>query len=334
MKRFIALLALMLVFGSVTLAQDTKPAEKEDTKAEATDKKSEKIDLTAVHKKGVKSSYQIIEANTQKQSFMDQENESTSTETFDVAYECTDIDDKGSASIKFNYERIRIVTSESEDGDGDKDYDSKRDKFDGLDDDIKIQALMIGTDFVFVAKKDGDINQVSGYADYEKKVSDNVSKDAANQISLIGSDGIIKERFMAASRHLPTEAVAVGDTWVTKWDVSLGMIGSMSFEATYKFEGLEDKNGHKCAKISTEIEMSIETEMEIDIDDSESTGTTWVDLETRETVYSEMKTKMVMVINMGMVINSTSTGTYTVALKDENFKEKEPAKKEKKEDDF
>ncbi len=338
MIRFVALLALTFAIGSVTVAQDVKPTEKEaEKKTESKEAEATKYNLRPEFKKGTKTAYQTVGDNSNTQDMGMGEMVSSSKTTYDIQLEVKELDEKGGASLELTYDRIRDELSDPQ-GD-DSSYDSATDDVEDAGD-AAPEALRKDHTFTLTMDKFAQVSKVDGADEYLKAVTEKLGEQAGAMLEMQGVADSISQAIKTIHRATPESDVALKDTWEREWSTEKKAIGTLTFTATYTFEAIEEKNGHKCAKITGKIETSFEKSddamYDFEMESAERTSTTWIDLETRVVVSSELSNVVKGIIKMqGMEMSMTSSLTGTVTLKDENFKESDPPKKkeEKKEEE-
>lgn len=338
MIRFTALLALMFAIGSVTVAQDVKPTEKEDEKkTETKEAEATKYNLRPEFKKGAKTAYQTVADTSSSQDAGTGERVSTSKSTFDVQLEVKELDEKGGASIKLSHDRVR--TEKDNPRSGESSYDSSTDKLEDAGESAT-EALRKDHTFTLTMDKFAQISKVDGADEYLKTVTEKAGEQAAASLEMQGVAQTVSQSIKAMYRSVPETDVALKDTWTREWSTESKAIGTLTYNATYTFEAIEEKNGHKCAKITGKIETSLKKSdnavYDYEIKSVDRTSTTWINLETRVVICSELSNSVEGIVKMGgMEISVKSSLKGTVTLKDENFKESDPPKKkeDKKEED-
>ncbi len=98
---------------------------------------------------------------------------------------------------------------------------------------------------------------------------------------------------------LPAEALDDGGTWSNTTELEMGPAKQMT-EKTYTFNGSEDRDGKKLAKIeiaseiTLEIDEENEADVELEVTEQESTGTVYFDIESGKTVESSLRTVLVL----------------------------------------
>ncbi|MCA8919188.1 MAG: hypothetical protein KDB32_08920 [Planctomycetes bacterium] len=316
-------LALLLL---TTLSLTVVAQESDDRKTDSVPKGH---DLTPKYTKGQKSRYRQTQTTDSTSEVMGQKSKSLSVLTYEFEQECTDIADDGTPSLKAKYTRVAI--DDTTDGEKTADYDSAEgDKLDELEDGDKLKALLNGLELSFTITKERKVADLKGFDEYKKRVKEQVSEMHAAMLESMNGDATMRDSMEASLRALPTEPVAVGDEWTNEWSTAMPTMGVFTYKVTYKFESVEEKSGHKCAKLkaSGEVEFTSEEDaaFEVSISDVEMNGTMFLDLDSRETVFSEMVMKMTMELDMGIKVKTPSTVTTTLELLDGEEADKEETK--------
>jgi len=98
---------------------------------------------------------------------------------------------------------------------------------------------------------------------------------------------------------LPTEAMDEGGTWSKSTTLEMGPAKQVT-EKSYTYEGQEDRDGKKLAKIGVTSEIALEidedneADVELEVTEQESTGAVYFDLESGKTVDSSLRTVLVL----------------------------------------
>jgi hypothetical protein len=98
---------------------------------------------------------------------------------------------------------------------------------------------------------DGQITKFEGYDDLLNRLSDN-DPNTRRVISATLSEETLRRSAEEAFAFLPRKAVARGDRWERKVDISLGPIGSLAAQHSYTYEGPGMLDGRTLQKLSCE----------------------------------------------------------------------------------
>lgn len=317
MKKTYALFAacmLLAALSGLALAQDPKPEEKPAPAAE--DKPAgEAVDLSVKFIKGLKTRTRTTTVVDVNVSVMDFKQHSITTNILDGTQTTTDVTEEGGAKVKISTDRVQINKVENKEEV--VKFDSKKDKVGDLDEESAMTALIAGKEFTADVDKQGVVSNLKGLDAYREAVKEELGAEYADAVD--SSQITMVQSLEQAYKMLPKAPVKVGDSWKSDWSMDLAGLGKMTFKGTYKLEGVEDKAGRKCAKLAVTGDISIEAaadaEMAVEIKNVDWKGSMWLDLKTRETVYSEMTMKydLAMAI-MDMEIITPSKVTAKVEL--------------------
>ena len=134
-------------------------------------------------------------------------------------------------------------------------------KFDSDDPDAAAGPLaamngMVGQKFTMIADESNAILEVQGI---EKMTQAMGSNPMTLQLSKQFSDKKQLEQMMNTwmTKGFPETAVKPGDTWPLDVTMDMAAMGSMSLKGTYTLVGYQDYNGHNCAVIDMDADMSM-----------------------------------------------------------------------------
>jgi hypothetical protein len=295
MKKTYALFAacaLLAVLSGLAGAQDPKADDKPAPAPAAEDKPAgESLDLSIKFIKGLKTRSRTTTVTDLDISVAEFKQHSITTNVMDGTQTCTDVTEDGGAKVKISTDRVQIKKIENKEEV--VKFDSKKDKVGDLDEESAMTALIAGIEFTADVDKQGVVSNVKGMDAYREAVKEELGAESTDAVD--SAQVTMVQSLEQPYKMLPKEPVKVGDSWKHDWSLDIAGLGKMTFKGTYKLEGVEDKAGRKCAKIAVTGDISIEAaadaEMAIEVKNVDWKGSMWLDLKTRETVYSEMSMK-------------------------------------------
>jgi len=115
----------------------------------------------------------------------------------------------------------------------------------------------------------------------------------------------------------PQDAVRVGDTWTSNFDISNGAIGEMSVETEYTFVEIAEHKGRSAAKLDIVMDVTLDGtmpmieqmnemfaqqggSMDVDFGEFDSAGSVWIDIETGLTLDSTIEQTIEIAMNLSM----------------------------------
>ncbi len=138
--------------------------------------------------------------------------------------------------------------------------------------------------------------------------------------------GIAKRNY-SHSVIFPEKELKRGDSWDFSYDDSTSAEAGKTFwkvKGKYTFEGIEDKNGVRCAKLNLDANFSISGQgvirgMNYGLEgEGKNVGTIWVDVKTGVVVHSEVNTEIEMAMGISgqveMAMPMTQKFKTTVSL--------------------
>ena len=120
-------------------------------------------------------------------------------------------------------------------------------------------AWLVGKSFTFVRDKTGQIVEIRGMEDLLNSLMDEIRKETqgnpmsamiVSQVEKMFSEENFDSLNQCSFEALPTEAVGPGSKWQSSTSQTVPMMGQLTRDTTYTFEGFEALDAHKCAKIA------------------------------------------------------------------------------------
>jgi len=180
----------------------------------------------------------------------------------------------------------------------------------------------------------GRVLSVSGFAEFLESGRPDAAEDPqvaglTEMMEQAFSDDAMSALMQQSQTIYPQDAVGVGDTWTSAFDVSNAAIGAISAESHYKLVEMTKYRGRDAARLDVVMDMKIEGDMpmieqmntmfaqqggsmDIEFGEFESAGSLWIDLETGLTLDSTID--QVFDINMNLEMpDQEMTMTMSVA---------------------
>ena len=225
----------------------------------------------------------------------------TMTMNMDMRQKVEAVDPQGVASITQTIDRIQMKMT-SPQGIG-MDYDSASGKPpEGL-------AKLVGPVFDSMVKKPFTMKM-----DPQGKVSDmklpqgfleSINKVAGAQMgNMFSEEGLKQMTGSQGMAVLPEKAIAVGHTWSQQTGMDMAMLGKIAVKYTYKYEGIEKRDGKELEKIAHTLEMDISPQkdkpqpFEVKMTDQKMQGTTYFDNEAGRLVENKTGGTMKMTLSV------------------------------------
>ncbi len=185
---------------------------------------TDKVTLLWKFKKGDKHRYETSQDNKTEVGGMEINNEMI----FGYELEVVEVDDKGVATLKLTYDRVKFVMT----GMMDTDYDSEKDKEapeEGLG---RIMAGLNGKSFTMKLSPRGEVVAVKGY----EAIMEEITKDMGEDDPMLGAmksqmnDENMKKLMQQAFPRLPEKAVGKGDSWEDSSDMGIPGLGALTMK--------------------------------------------------------------------------------------------------------
>ncbi len=278
----------MLAACGLTLGQDTPP---KTEAAEGT------FDLRPVLKKGSTSRYRLTQITEQKMELMGEKRHTVSTTIYDASQTCLEAFEDGGGKILLKYERVELKNVENKKKT--LDYDSSKDKLDDLEEGDRMKAVLAGLEFTVTVDVEGKVEKLEGYDKFKQAVREHVSEMHADMVEAIAGEAMMRDAIEQTTRNLPKEKVNKGDKWNAEWGVKAPLLGEVTYKIENTLAGPATRNARKCLKVTQTGTIEVGGESMFEFKDVDWKGTLWIDIATRETVYSESKMKSEMIMNLG-----------------------------------
>jgi hypothetical protein len=159
----------------------------------------------------------------------------------------------GSSNKKIESEYKRIAMNMNSMG-AEMKYDS--DSPDTATGPLAAMGGMVGQKFTLIADESNHIVDVQGIEELTKAMGAN---PMAAQMSKQFLDKKQLEQMMNTwmAKSFPAKAVKPGDTWPVDYTMDMPGMGSVSLKGTFTLAGYQDYNGHDCAVIDMEADISM-----------------------------------------------------------------------------
>ena len=207
---------------------------------------TDKVTLAWKLKKGDSHRYEVSQENKTEFGGMEINNEVI----FGYVMEVSEVSDKGVATLKLTYDRIKFVMT----GMMDTEYDSDKDKAapeEGLG---KVMAGLVGKSFTMKLSARGEVVSVKGYEDIIAEITKDMGEDdpMLQQMKQQMTDTNVKKLLQQAFPRLPEKGVSKGDTWEDSSDMGIpGFVAvTMKNKTTFK----EQKGGEVTLDIEGKYE--------------------------------------------------------------------------------
>jgi hypothetical protein len=224
----------------------------------------------------------------------------TRKSTMGMVMEVAEIDDKGVASLKVTYDRMKFSMT----GVMESDYDSERDKEEPEDGFGKMFAALVGKSFTLKMNPHGEVVAVKGYGKMMDDVFDKIGEDALPFPGMrdLFTDDFAKKMMGQSFPKLPAKAVAKGDSWEGKDTLDLPMMGKVALKVKSTLKELREK----------EAVVEQDSTMEKAEGDDESGATV-------EVTEATTKAKVTWDTSAGRLASSTWTTTLTASANGQEF---------------
>jgi len=185
--------------------------------------------------KGDTLRYELTQTDTSSVAGRDMSRETT----MGMAMVVSDVDDKGVATIKVTYDRMKFSMT----GAMESDYDSERDKEEPEDGFGKLFAAMVGQSFTFKMNARGDVVAVEGYRKMMDAVFDKIGEDALPFPGMqdMFTDDFAKKMMGQSFPKLPAKPVAKDESWEGKDELEMPMMGKVALKVKSTLKELREK---------------------------------------------------------------------------------------------
>lgn len=197
-------------------------------------------------------------------------------QTSDVTWKVESIDEDGNAHLTLTMTHIR---SESGPADDTAVFDSDDDKLPEGADAASMEDLRAGLNqpIYLVLDPRGKVVDVQLSDEFAKKIKE--SPQYGPLAALFSRDNL-KQMVSANTIELPAEALAKGTTWQQESLVTDPIAGKQKLSTTYRYDGVEDRGGHRLDKISSTAALGPADEKKLSpltIKDQKMNGVIWFD---------------------------------------------------------
>jgi hypothetical protein len=197
-------------------------------------------------------------------------------QTSDVRWMVESFDEEGNAHITLTMERIRVESGPADDT---VTFDSKDDKLPEGADDSSIEALRAGVNQPVYLTLDprGKVLDVRLSEEFAQKIK---QSPQYGPLAAVFSRDNLKQMASMNTIELPAEPVHRGTTWQQESLLTDPIAGKQKLTTTYRYDGMEDHDGRRLAKISATATIAPADEKKVSpltIKDQKLNGVTWFD---------------------------------------------------------
>jgi len=241
----------------------------------------------------------------------------TTGQTMDMTWTVTKVHDDGSADVAQSIDRLQLVINSpltgefrwdsKEEAEKDDEAESEEEEQPGppgpggqiADQFVPLLEKMIGQEFTMKISPNGLVSDLKLPAQLKEILEQDQGGEGGGRggffAMLMGggfSEDSIRELIQRSVTLLPAEDAEAGE-WAQEFAMQLGDIGTQTTTTSFKYEGTEEQDGKKLAKISTVDETTIELKEDSDLDfelevvAQESKGTIFFDVDAGHVYKSE-----------------------------------------------
>lgn len=263
---------------------------------------------------GQKTKYRIVQDVVIDMDISGQSVRMTMTQTMNLTWAVKSVDDQGTADMTQTIDRLQMKMRGAPRADVSYDSDSDR-KPEGL-------AALLSPMFEAIVKqpvklkmsREGKVSDVELPKEMSEKLK---SAPGMGPIANMFSEGNLKQMMGAGTLQFSPEAVDEGDEWQSKAEAVGASVGKQQTETTYVYQGLEDRQGRRLAKIGIKLNVKLaedaDAETKVTIEDQSSDGVAYFDPEANQIVDLKLSSKMKTSVDvMGQKLAQTVTNTTTM----------------------
>lgn len=247
----------------------------------------------------------------------------TTGQTMDMTWTVRKVFDDGSAEVAQSIDRLQLLINSPLTGEfrwDSKEAAKKEENGEEAESDqsgapgpggqiadqfVPLLERMIGQEFMMKVSPRGEVTELKLPAQLKEILERDREGEGGGRGSffamLMGggfSEDSIRELIQRSVTLLPAEAAEEGKPWKQEFKMKLGDIGQQASVTSFAYEGIEEQDGKRLAKIATTDEMTIDLKEDSDLDfelevvAQESKGEILFDIDAGHVVKAEGKAKI------------------------------------------
>jgi hypothetical protein len=263
---------------------------------------------------GQKTKYRIVQDMVIDMDVAGQSVRMTMTQTMDLTWKVASVDEQGTADMTQTIDRLQMKLRGAPGADVSYDSDSDR-KPEGM-------AALLSPMFEAIVKQPVKLKMSAAGKVSDVELPKEMSEKLKNTpgmgpLSNMFSEGNLKQMMGAGTLQFSPEAVDEGDEWQSQAEAVDASVGKQQTESTYVYQGLEDRQGRRLAKIGIKLNVKLaedpDAKAQVSIEDQSSDGVAYFDPKASQIVDLKLSSKMKTSIDvMGQKLAQTVTNTTTM----------------------